>query len=64
VNGNEGGSLGNGWNTVMIDSIIVTGDSVAYGISTDEAFTGKPCRAKWFSATDFLLSRVGDLPKK
>ena len=64
VNGNSGGGLGNGWNTVVIDSIIVKGDSIAYGVSTDEGFTGKPCRAKWFSATDFEISRVGDLPKK
>ena len=64
VNGNSGGGLGNGWSTVVIDSIIVKGDSIAYGVSTDEAFTGKPCRAKWFSATDFEISRVGDLPKK
>lgn len=64
VNGNSGGGLVNGLNTVVIDSIIVKGDSIAYGVSTDDAFTGKPCRAKWFSATDFEISRVGDLPKK
>jgi len=25
--------------------------------------TGRQCRSKWFSATDFTLTRIGDLPK-
>ena len=76
VYGNTGGELvkqlkeesdeyqddeGYGWSTVSIDDIKVSGDSIAYGVSTDAAFTGQPCRAQWFSATDFKLTRIGDL---
>ena len=53
-----------GWYDVSIDNIVVTGDSIAYGLSSDEEFTGQPCRAQWFSATDFKLTRTGDVPKK
>ena len=53
-----------GWYDVSIDHIVVTGDSIAYGLSSDEDFTGQPCRAQWFSATDFKLTRTGDLPKQ
>ena len=53
---------GMGWSVVTIDNIVVKGDSIAYGVSTDKSFTGKPCQAKWFSATDFKLTRTGDLP--
>ena len=53
-----------GWFDVSIDNIVVTGDSIAYGLSSDEEFTGQPCRAQWFSATDFKLTRTGDVPKK
>ena len=56
---------GFGWSIVHIDDIIVTADSipVVYGISTVPEFTGQPCHAKQFSATDFVLTRTGDLPK-
>ena len=54
---------GYGWSIVSIDNIVVSGDSIAYGVSTDEAFTDRPCRAIWLSATDFKLTRTGDLPK-
>ena len=54
---------GMGWVRTCIENIVVTGDSIAYGVSSDEAFTGQPCRAQWFSATDFKLTRTGDLPK-
>lgn len=53
---------GYGWSIVSIENIVVTGDSITYGVSTDEGFTGHPYRAKWFSATDFKLTRTGDLP--
>ena len=53
-----------GWFNISIDNITVSGDSIAYGISSDEDFTGQVCRAQWFSATDFRLTRTGDLPKK
>jgi phage shock protein PspC (stress-responsive transcriptional regulator) len=55
---------GYGWSIVSIDNIKVSGDSIAYGVSTDAAFTGHPCRAQWLSATDFKLTRTGNLPKK
>lgn len=55
---------GYGWSSLQIDSIVVTTDSIAYGVSTDNAFTGQPCRAQWLSATDFKLTRIGNLPKK
>ena len=53
-----------GWYDVSIDNIVVTGDSIAYDLSSDEDFTGQPCRAQWFSGTDFKITRTGDLPKK
>ena len=53
-----------GWYDMSIDNIVVTGDSIAYGLSSDEDFTGQPCRAQWFSGTDFKITRTGDLPKK
>lgn len=52
---------GYGWSVVSIEDIVVSGDSIAYGLSSDESFTGQPCRSKWFSATDFKLTRTGDL---
>lgn len=76
VYGNTGGELlkqlqqesddyqyneGYGWSTVSIDDIKISGDSIAYGVSTDAVFTGHTCRAQWFSATDFKLTRTGDL---
>ena len=54
---------GMGWVRTVIENIIVSGDSIAYGVSSDEAFTGQPCRAQWFSATDFKLTRTSDLPE-
>ena len=61
---NQEGIPDMGWVDVSIDNIVVSGDSIAYGVSSVESFTGKPCRAQWFSATDFKLTRTGDLPKK
>ena len=60
---NQEGRPDMGWVDVSIDNIVVSGDSIAYGVSSVESFTGKPCRAQWFSATDFKLTRTGDLPK-
>ena len=59
VNENENGM---GWKPITIDSIVVAGDSIAYGISSDSEFTGETCHAKWFSAMDFELTRTADLP--
>ena len=53
---------GMGWVRTVIENIVVSGDSIAYGVSSDEAFTGQPCQAQWFSATDFRLLRTGNLP--
>jgi len=63
---NEGriGSTGDGWNYVTIDSIRVTGDSIAYGVSSDSSFTGRLCQAKYFSATDFTLQRIDEASRK
>lgn len=58
------GEEGYGWSDLQIDSIMVTGDSIAYGVSTDKSFTGQPCHSQWFSATDFKLTRIGELPNK
>ena len=52
-----------GWKPITIDDIVVAGDTIAYGMSSDPEFTGKTCRAKWFSAMDFKLTRTDDLPK-
>ena len=54
---------GYGWSVVSIDSIVVSDGNITYGVSTDEAFTGQPCHAQWFSATDFKVTRIGDLKK-
>ena len=48
---------GYGWSELQIDGIVVTGDSIVYGVSTDETFTGQFCSSQWFSATDFKLTR-------
>ena len=58
-------SQGFGWSEVQIDDIVVVADSipVVYGVSTVPAFTGQSCHAHEFSATDFVLTRTGDLPK-
>ena len=45
-----------------IDNIIATAGTIAYGMTSDMTITGQQCRSKWFSATDFTLTRIGDLP--
>lgn len=52
-----------GWSVVTIDNIVSADGSIAYGMTSDIIITGQQCRAKWFSATDFTLTRIGDLPK-
>jgi len=52
-----------GWSLVTIDNIIATDGTIAYGMTSDKTITGQQCRSKWFSATDFTLTRTGDLPK-
>ena len=53
-----------GWSVLSFDNIIVNDSTIAYGMSSDPEFTGHPCRSKWFSATDFTITRIDDLPKK
>ena len=52
---------GYGWSEVAIDDIVLESpDSVFYGVSTDQTFTGQPCTSRWFSVCDFQLTRVAD----
>ena len=55
---------GKGWSLVSIDSLVVADGTITWGVSTDEKFTGQPCRTQWFSATGFKVTRIGDLPKQ
>lgn len=50
------------WSAVTLDSIVCTDSIIAYGMTSDSLITHHPCRSKWFSATDFTLTRTGDLP--
>lgn len=49
-----------GWSVVTIDNIVATDGTIAYGMTSDMTITGQQCRSKWFSATDFTLTRIGD----
>ena len=60
--GNEGGPLGNGWSKLVIKNIKVDRHNIIYGVSTDPEFTWMDSEMQWFSATDFKLTRIGDLP--
>lgn len=61
ANANNG--RGFGWNRVVIGDVVVKDDMVRYGVTTLPEFTGKPFRGTWFSACDFELERMGDLPQ-
>jgi hypothetical protein len=54
---------GYGWSYVYIDSIVVSAPTtLIYGIQVkDEETVPAP---GWFSATDFKLEKIGDLPQK
>ena len=52
-----------GWSVVTIENIVATDGTIAYGMTSDMTITGQQCRSKWFSATDFTLTRIGDLPQ-
>ena len=60
---NANNGEGYGWSYICLDSIKIFEPSVIrYGISTDERFTDDIAPTNgWFSATDFLLERIGDL---
>lgn len=49
---------GYGWNRITFEPIRVTAPTVIrYGLTSDDAFTGKTWLGKWFSATDFEVKR-------
>ena len=58
------GGMGYGWNKVVIDNIIVRDGKLTYGVTCDPEITGKRLKQRWLSAVDFVLERVGDLPKE
>ena len=56
---------GYGWSEVVIDDIVFDKpDSIAYGVTTDEIFTDRPCNSRWFSVCDFKLEKVKKTQKK
>jgi len=58
------GGMGYGWSKIVIDNIEVRNGTLTYGVSSDSDFTGKHFTGRWLSAVDFVLERVGDLPKE
>lgn len=60
---NANNGEGYGWSYVCLDNIKIFEPSIIrYGISTDERFTDDIAPTNgWFSATDFVLERIGDL---
>lgn len=52
--------MGYGWSYICIDSIRVNKPIwLTYGVTTDESITGTPPTTGWFSATDFVLEKIG-----
>ncbi len=50
---------GYGWNRIAFEPFRITAPTVVrYGLTSDNAFTGKTWLGQWFSATDFELSRL------
>ena len=50
---------GYGWNYIGTTPIRITRPTVVrYGLTSDNAFTGRTWLGQWFSATDFQISRV------
>jgi hypothetical protein len=54
-NGGAGGALGNGWNTIVVDKVVVLDSSITIGAKTVTGWTGT-----WFSVDDFKLSYYGE----
>ena len=54
-NGGAGGALGNGWNIITVDKVVVLDSSITIGAKTVTGWTGQ-----WFSVDDFKLSYFGD----
>ncbi len=51
---------GFGWSYICINNFRVnTTTWITYGVTTDEAITGVPASTGWFSATDFVLEKIG-----
>lgn len=49
---------GYGWNRITFEPIRITAPTVIrYGLTSDDAFTGKTWLGQWFSATDFEVKR-------
>lgn len=52
---------GFGWSYIYINDFRVnTTTWLTYGVTTDESITGVPASTGWFSATDFVLEKIGD----
>ncbi|MDO4738473.1 MAG: hypothetical protein Q4A50_07615, partial [Bacteroidales bacterium] len=52
--------MGYGWSYICIDNIRVDKPIwLTYGVTTDESITGTPPTTGWFSATDFVLEKIG-----
>lgn len=50
---------GYGWNRIAFEPFRITQPTIVrYGLTSDNAFTGKTWLGQWFSATDFELSRL------
>ena len=56
INANDG--RGYGWSPVELYIRIEKPDTLCYGVSTDQQFTGEPCNSEWFSACDFKVEKV------
>ncbi|WP_033148614.1 hypothetical protein [Prevotella sp. P6B1] len=54
-------NMGNGfgWSKVVVTVEIKEHDTLIYGVTTDQKFSGKACKSQWFSAADFEVERLG-----
>lgn len=53
-------SCGLGWSKIEIDDIVLTGNSIQYGISTIPDFTDFPTNCTWVESMDFKLEKKED----
>ncbi len=54
---------GFGWNRITIEPIHITKPTVLrYGLTSDDAFTGHTWLGQWFSACDYEISHISQLP--
>ena len=49
---------GYGWNRITFAIQVAAPTVIRYGLTSDDAFTGKTWLGQWFSATDFQITRV------